>query len=164
MSAVQELQNVGFSDAITVERLLQDFRSRSALENKILVLDEAGMLSSRQMSELLRLVEQHSARAVFCGDTRQIRSVEAGDALHLLEKESRLKSIALTEVQRQNPKSYRETIEELRRNPERGFDKLESIGAHRGNSLERSCDARRQRLRRFKSPVWHVTGGLPDTR
>lgn len=129
MSAVEELQKVGFSDAITVERLLQDARARSGLKNKILILDEAGMVSSRQMSELIQMVEQHSARAVFCGDTRQIQSVEAGDALRILEKESRLKSIALTEVQRQKPKHYREAIQELRRNPERGFERLESIGA-----------------------------------
>ncbi len=31
------------------------------------------------MAELLALAEQHSARIVFSGDTRQIQSVEAGD-------------------------------------------------------------------------------------
>lgn len=131
MSAVEELQRVGFSRAITVERLLQDFRSRSALRDSVLILDEAGMVSSRQMTELLGLVEQHDARAVFCGDTRQIQSVEAGDALRILEKESRLKSVALTEVQRQRPKDYREAIQELRRQPEHGFEKLAAIGAVR---------------------------------
>ncbi len=129
MSAVQELQRVGFSSAITVERFLQDSRSRSALKNKVVILDETGMVSSRQMSELLRFIEQCRARAVFCGDTRQIQSVEAGDALRILEKESRLKSIALTEVQRQKPKEYRDAIQEVRRNPQRGFEKLDAIGA-----------------------------------
>lgn len=104
MSAVEELQKGGFSQAVTVEWFLQDPRLRAALKNKLLLLDEAGMVFSRQMSEFLHLVEQHSARAVFCGDTRQIQSVEAGDALRILEKESRLKSIALTEIQRQKPK------------------------------------------------------------
>ena len=129
MSAVEELQKVGFSRAVTVERFLQDPQTRAALKNKVLILDEAGMVSSRQMSEFLRLVEQQSSRAVFCGDTRQIQSVEAGDALRILEKESQLKSIALTEIQRQKPKQYRETIQELRRDPEHGFERLESIGA-----------------------------------
>src|SRR5437879_9358047 len=81
------------------------------------------------MSQLLRLAEQQSARIVFSGDTRKIQSVQARDALRVLEKESRLKSCSLTQVQRQTVADYREAIQELRRNPERGFEKLEQIGA-----------------------------------
>ena len=131
MSAVEELQKVGFADAITVERLLQDQRTQAAFRGKVLIVDEAGMVSGRQMWELLRLAAQQSARLVFSGDTKQIQSVEAGDALQVLERESRLKSVALTQVQRQTKKDYREAIQELRRNPERGFAKLDAIGAVR---------------------------------
>lgn len=46
---------------------------------------EAGMVSGRQMAELLNLAEQQAARIVFSGDTRQIQSVEAADALRILE-------------------------------------------------------------------------------
>src|ERR1700730_15404902 len=131
MSAVEELQKVGFSDAITVERLLQDQRAHTEMRGKVLIVDEAGMLSGRQMSEVLKLAEHESARIVFSGDTRQIRSVEASDALRVLEKESRLKYVSLTEVQRQTAQSYRKAIEELRRDPEHGFDRLEEMGAVR---------------------------------
>ena len=81
MSAVEELQKVGFRDAVTIERLLQDPRIQSALGNKVLIVDEAGMVSGRQMHELLDMAEKQSARIVFSGDTRQIQSVEACDAL-----------------------------------------------------------------------------------
>ncbi len=118
MSAVEELQKVGFTDAITVERLLQDPRIRDDIRGKVIILDEAGMVSARQMADLLRLAEECSLRIVFSGDTKQIRSVEAGDALRILEKESRLKTVALTQVQRQTRKEYRDAMEELRRNPE----------------------------------------------
>jgi conjugative relaxase-like TrwC/TraI family protein len=131
MSAVEELQKVGFADAITVERLLQDPRTRGDVHGKVIILDEAGMVSARQMADLLRLVEDCSLRVVFSGDTKQIRSVEAGDALRILEKESRLKSVALTQVQRQTRNDYRDAIEELRRNAERGFAKLDAMGAVR---------------------------------
>ena len=131
MSAVEELQKVGFSDAITVERLLQDQRAQAELFGKVLIMDEAGMVSGRQMSELLKLADQQSARIIFSGDTKQIRSVEASDALRVLERESQLKSVSLSEVQRQTAQGYREAIQELRRDPERGFDKLEQIGAVR---------------------------------
>jgi conjugative relaxase-like TrwC/TraI family protein len=131
MSAVEELQKVGFSDAFTVERLLQDQRAQSTIRGRVVVLDEAGMVSGRQMHELLKLAEQQSARIVFSGDTKQIQSVEAGDALLVLENESRLKSISLTEVQRQTTADYRDAIQELRRDPEAGFEKLDRIGAVR---------------------------------
>jgi conjugative relaxase-like TrwC/TraI family protein len=131
MSAVEELQKVGFADAITVERLLQDPRIRADIGGKVIILDEAGMVSARQMSGLLRLAEECSLRVVFSGDTKQIRSVEAGDALRILEKESRLKTVTLTQVQRQSTKQYRAAMEELRRNPERGFAKLDAMGAVR---------------------------------
>jgi conjugative relaxase-like TrwC/TraI family protein len=131
MSAVEELQKVGFADAITIERLLQYPRIRDDIRGKVIVLDEAGMVSARQMADLLRLAEDHSLRLVFSGDTKQIRSVEAGDALRILEKESRLKTVALSQVQRQTRKDYRHAIEELRRHPERGFAKLNAMGAVR---------------------------------
>jgi conjugative relaxase-like TrwC/TraI family protein len=129
VSAVEELQKVGFADAVTLEGLLQN--GGPDLNHKVVIVDEAGMISSRQMWDLLSLAKQRSLRLVFSGDTSQIQSVEAGDALRILEKESRLKSTALTEVQRQKPRDYREAIQELRTNPELGFDKLEAIGAVR---------------------------------
>ena len=131
MSAVEELQKVGFPDAITVERLLQDQSAQRNLVGKALIVDEVGMVSGRQMSELLKLADQQSSRIIFSGDSKQIRSVEASDALRVLERESDLKSVSLSEVQRQTAQGYREAIQELRRDPERGFDKLEQIGAVR---------------------------------
>jgi ATP-dependent exoDNAse (exonuclease V) alpha subunit len=129
MSAVEELQKVGFSNATTIQRWLQDHRAQTEARGKVLIVDEAGMVSARQMAELLQCAERQSARIVFSGDTRQIQSVEAGDALRILEKESHLKSTSLTQVQRQTAQDYREAIQELRRNPDRGFEKLEQIGA-----------------------------------
>ena len=129
LSAVEELQKVGFGSAMTVSRLLQDSQEQSALGGSVLIVDEAGMISSRQMADLLRLAEEQNARIVFSGDTKQIQSVEAGDSLSILEKESQLKTVSLTQVQRQTKKGYREAIQELRTNPERGFEKLASIGA-----------------------------------
>ena len=130
-SAVDELKKVGFQDAFTIERLLQDKRLQASLDNKVLIVDEAGMVSGRQMWEMLRLSELYSARIVFSGDTKQIQSVEACDALRVLEKESRLRTIELNHVQRQITRDYREAMKELRLDPGRGFEKLDKIGAIR---------------------------------
>ena len=163
MSAVEELQKVGFRDAMTVERLLQDRTAQQALRQKVLILDEAGMVSGRQMTEFLRLAERVGARVVFSGDTRQIQSVEACDALRILEKESRLKSIALNQVQRQTQLDYRDAIQELRRDPERGFEKLDAMGAVR----EVAHADRAQEVARQYSAAWRAligSGGLCNAR
>jgi len=130
-SAVDELQKVGFRDAMTVSRLLEDQEAQRTLRGKVLIVDEAGLVSGRQMQSVLHLAEDHGARIIFSGDTRQIRSVEASDALRILETESGLKSISLTGVQRQTNPDYREAIKTMRRSPEEGFAKLEELGAVR---------------------------------
>jgi ATP-dependent exoDNAse (exonuclease V) alpha subunit len=131
MSAVEELQKVAFASAMSLEKLLQDQKAHRELWGSVVIVDEAGMVSGNQMSQLLGLAERLSARIVFSGDTRQIQSVEACDALRVLEKESRLKSCSLIQVQRQTAVQYREAVQELRRSPELGFHKLEQIGAIR---------------------------------
>jgi conjugative relaxase-like TrwC/TraI family protein len=157
MSAVEELQKVGFSDAITVERLLQGQSVQTDSFGKALIVDEAGMVSGRQMSELLKLSDQQSTRIIFSGDTKQIRSVEASDALRVLERESHLKSVSLSDVQRQTARGYRDAIHELRRDPEHGFDKLEEMGAVR----EVPWPERAQEVRRAYSEAQANAKGQP---
>ena len=52
--------------------------------NTLIVVDEAGMLSTRQAHHILQLSERHGAKVVFTGDTRQQQPVEAGPGLRLI--------------------------------------------------------------------------------
>jgi len=130
-AAVEELENVGFGQAMTIARLLEDPQAQKKLAGQVLVVDEAGMVSSRQMAELVDLAQRSQTRLLFSGDTRQLQSVEAGDALRVLEKESRLDSISLQQVQRQTLAAYRQAMEALRQEPASGFAQLEQMGAIR---------------------------------
>ena len=49
-----------------------------------IIVDEAGMLSTRQAHHILRLSERHGAKIVFAGDTQQQQPVEAGPGLRLI--------------------------------------------------------------------------------
>ena len=64
-------------------KLAAKARSRSAA-NTLIVVDEAGMLSTRQAHHILQLSERHGAKVVFAGDTRQQQPVEAGPGLRLI--------------------------------------------------------------------------------
>ena len=49
-----------------------------------IIVDEAGMLSTRQAHHILQLSECHGAKIVFAGDTQQQQPVEAGPGLRLI--------------------------------------------------------------------------------
>jgi conjugative relaxase-like TrwC/TraI family protein len=130
-SAVEELQKVGFGSSMTISRLLEDQTAQERLRGNVLIVDEAGMVSGRQMEGLLDLAHREDARILFSGDTRQIQSVESSDALRILERESRMTSVSLTGIQRQSNPEYREAIETFRQSPDQGFAKLQDLGALR---------------------------------
>ncbi len=89
------------------------------------------MVSSKDMDELLALAKKNGARIVFSGDTQQLKSVSEGDALRVLERESKLQQVSLLQVQRQLNAEYREAVEILRNHPAEGFERLEKMGAIR---------------------------------
>jgi conjugative relaxase-like TrwC/TraI family protein len=128
-SAVEELQKAGFRNSMTISRLLEDETAQRSLRGSVLIVEEAGMVSGRQMEGLLDLSRREHARIVFSGDTR--RSVKRSDALQILERESRMTSISLTGNQRQSNRDYREAIETFRSSPDQGFAKLQDLGAVR---------------------------------
>ena len=72
--------------AYCVDKLLK-LAAKGQLEvgrNTLIVVDEAGMLSTRQAHHILQLSERHGAKVVFAGDTRQQQPVEAGPGLRLI--------------------------------------------------------------------------------
>ena len=69
-----------------VDKLLR-LAARGGIEidgNTTIIVDEAGMLSTRQAHHILKLSERHRAKIVFAGDTQQQQPVEAGPGLRLI--------------------------------------------------------------------------------
>lgn len=67
--------------------------------NSVLVIDEAGMLGSRQMDRLLAVAKNAGAKVVLVGDPEQLQSIEAGSAFRAIE--ARSGSARLSNVRRQ---------------------------------------------------------------
>lgn len=65
----------------------------------VVVLDEAGMVGSRQMEKLLGHVERAGAKLILVGDARQLQSIEAGAAFRALR--DRFGAARLDDVRRQ---------------------------------------------------------------
>lgn len=120
----------GFENANTVASLLQNKASQGELKNSIIWVDEAGMLSNKDMNKLLDIAQEQNARLILTGDTKQHNSVERGDALRILQTEAGITSVQVSKIQRQKNRQYKEAVKYLSAaDIEKGFKKLEKIGA-----------------------------------
>lgn len=80
-------------------------------EKTLVILDEAGMTSARQMRDVLQVVREHGAKLVLLGDTKQQKAVEAGAGLGPIAQ--KLGSHRLNEIRRQNRVEEREAVKQL---------------------------------------------------
>jgi conjugative relaxase-like TrwC/TraI family protein len=133
------LRSEGFENADTVERLLIDPKMQDAVKNQVLWVDEAGLLSVKDMKRLFDVATQQDARIVLSGDTAQHTAVSRGDALRILESDAGLRTAQLQEIRRQTNEDYRTAVKAISEGDapgkdgktrfETGMEKLDAMGA-----------------------------------
>jgi hypothetical protein len=79
--------------------------------NHVLVIDEAGMIGSRQMERVIAEAEKRGAKVVLVGDPEQLQAIEAGAAFRSIAE--RHGSIEITEVRRQKEDWQRDATRQL---------------------------------------------------
>ena len=96
-----------------VHRTLSSLRSGELTfnPNTVLVIDEAGMVGTRQLEALISFVEESGAKAVLVGDERQLQPVEAGGPFAAVAE--LLDAPALVEISRQKEAWAKEAVREL---------------------------------------------------
>jgi conjugative relaxase-like TrwC/TraI family protein len=99
--AVKVLREDGFANAETVERLLVDPKMQEQLKDGVLLVDEAGLLSVKDMKRIFDVAKQQDARVILSGDSKQHSAVYRGDALRILE------------IRRQTNESYRNAVKAI---------------------------------------------------
>ena len=77
----------------------------------VLVVDEAGLLGSRQMRHLLQEADRAGAKVVLVGDPEQLQAIQAGAAFRALAE--RHGTVEITEVRRQTLEWQRHATREL---------------------------------------------------
>ena len=129
-SSVKALQEAGLAEAQTVQRFLTNEALQQRLQRPVLVVDEAGLLSNRQLLALAEWVQARRGRLVLAGDSRQHAGVEAGDALRVLERHSALQTVPLRQIQRQTELEYRAVVADFAAgHGARAINRLERLGA-----------------------------------
>lgn len=79
----------------------------------VLVIDEAGMIGSRQLGRVLKAAEQAGAKVVLLGDDKQLAAIEAGAAFRGVVQH--VGAAEITEVRRQKHAWMREAGQQLAR-------------------------------------------------
>jgi len=106
------LRDVGFTNAETVAKFLQDEKLQEQYFRGVIWVDEASMLGTRQLGRVFEVAKRINARILLSGDLRQHGAVERGEPFALLDRFAGLKPISVKRVMRQKG-IYREAVEAL---------------------------------------------------
>lgn len=125
------LREKGFEDATTIASLLASKDQHEKYRGQTLLIDEAGMVSIADMNSVFDIAKEQKARVILSGDWRQHHSIQAGDALRIINERAGLKIAHVNEIVRQGDKSqYKDVIRDLSQGrTAEGFEKLDRMGA-----------------------------------
>ncbi len=154
-------------DGVTVDRFLAGLRQEMAQRDKgaprgqaewtdrrqVWIVDEASMVSAKQMRDILRAAEQQDTRLALVGDVIQLGSVEAGRAFGQLQQAG-MPTLVLDEIVRQTRAAQKAAVEASIRadvaaalhNIERGAGQVIEIGEQEGRSRDEALEERHRVL------------------
>ena len=108
------LKTEGFKNSQTVASFIMKQNDPSnKIKNGLIIVDEAGLLSNVDGSNIINAAEKYNARVLFVGDVDQHKSVAAGDYLRILETHSKIEKLELSKIFRQTNKEYLKAAEKL---------------------------------------------------
>jgi len=155
--AAAELEQAAGIRSTSVAALMADLRAspHALARGTVVVVDEAGMLPTRQLAELAEHVERASGKLVLVGDHRQLPEIEAGGAFRGLV----LRGLAfeLTQNRRQAQAWERDAVELLRGGQAR--EALDLYAGHRRLHLFEDADSACARM----VADWYAAGDPAGT-
>ncbi|XSG84101.1 MAG: MobF family relaxase [Methylohalobius sp. ZOD2] len=123
-AAAGELEGVGADDTRTLAAFLmrseRGSRSQKKKRPRLILLDEAGMVSAADMRRLMRVADQSSDRVIMIGDPRQLASVEAGSPFDQLLKSGSIDRAKIDEIKRQHDPQLREIAQRFAKGDAQG--------------------------------------------
>ncbi|MGJ8660945.1 MAG: AAA family ATPase, partial [Bacteroidota bacterium] len=136
---VIDLEKDGLINTNTVSGFLA---KQEMPQDSVILLDEGGQISAKQMLELFQLVKEFDGRIICSGDTRQHGAVEASDAMRAIEKHTGIFPVSLNTIRRQDPEKadsaaerafileYRKAVKSASEGvTHHSFDRLDQLGA-----------------------------------
>lgn len=98
-------------------------------KDTLIVVDEASVVSNRQMHELIERVKSSSCRLLLVGDTKQLSAVEQGNPFRLLQTRAGLETAFISQNLRQSDSQLKAVVDLCEgQRPLEAFDLLDSTG------------------------------------
>ena len=124
--AAQKLQEAGIESG-TLQRYLARSDEEHDGRQRLYVLDESSLASTKQMNEFLHRLREND-RVLLVGDVQQHQAVEAGTPYQQLQ-EAGIQTARLDEIVRQKDPALKEVVEQLARgNVRDAMEKLDTQG------------------------------------
>ena len=121
-------EEAGFESADTIAKYQKNREMQESARDGVILVDEASLLSTKDMLQLFETAESVDARIVLVGDRRQHRAVLAGEPLKLLEEKACLPVAEVTEIMRQSGDYRTATLALSENRTEDGLDALDKLG------------------------------------
>ena len=112
-AASHELKSAGADDTRTLASLLASKQTEG--QSRVYILDEAGMVSGRDMDALLQRIDKEGARLLMVGDPRQLSAVEAGRPFQQMLETHAIQHATIDEIQRQRDPQLRKIAQAFAR-------------------------------------------------
>lgn len=123
------LRGEGFLNAETIQQLLMNQKLQQSIRGGVLWVDEAGLLSVREMNKLIKIADEQDAKVILSGDRFQHHSVQRGDALRLVANSGLVVVKQTRTIYRQRKEFYREAVQAISKGEiDQGFMMLDRLG------------------------------------
>ncbi len=97
---------------------------------KLLIIDESGMVGSKQVAELVKIARENGDKLVFIGDTKQFKSISAGRAFADMQKYG-ISTVYMGEVMRHKTDLTKQSVNLLKEQDVKGsLEKIEAEGKY----------------------------------
>lgn len=157
--AAEGLQNESGIPSTTIYKQLDDWdHGREKLRQKeVLVIDEAGMVGTRQMHQILEYAHDAGAKVIMVGDNEQLQSIEAGGSFRGIIQQTGY--VELAEIRRQHIDWQKQATVEFSGKQEQAEKALDMYQDH-GHIKEHDSrqDAKDQMLRDWAHDQQHHQG------
>jgi conjugative relaxase-like TrwC/TraI family protein len=111
--AAQGLEDGAGIKSDTIHRTLSELDKGmlTITPKTILVIDEAGMVGTRQMERLVSATQEAGGKLVLVGDAKQLQPIDAGGPFKAIAE--RIGAAELTDIRRQRDERDREAVKEI---------------------------------------------------
>lgn len=97
---VKSLKDDGLEANTLASFLSSQKKQKEITENSVIVVDESGVVNTKQMEKLVKIAGDAKAKLVLLGDTAQTKAIEAGAPFDLMQKNG-MRMAVMDDIQRQ---------------------------------------------------------------